>query len=87
MRHHPQEHKNGKGEPVYQAVWADNRDFDQVLISKRMVQVKEHILSLIFLFYVNNENQKSMSVMLQIASSTLSSWSNLKFLGQDLMQI
>jgi hypothetical protein len=29
----------GKREAVYQAVWADNKDFDQVLISKCMVQV------------------------------------------------
>ena len=28
----------GKAEPVYQAVWADNLDFDQVLISKCMIQ-------------------------------------------------
>ncbi len=31
----------GKREAVYQAVWADNKDFDQVLISKCMVQVRE----------------------------------------------
>ncbi len=31
----------GKREAVYQAVWADNKDFDQVLISKCMVQVSE----------------------------------------------
>ena len=30
-----------KNEPIYQAVWADNYDFDQVLISGCMVQVKE----------------------------------------------
>eukprot|EP00094_Tigriopus_californicus_P009515 TCALIF_09173-PA protein Name:"Similar to Dagla Sn1-specific diacylglycerol lipase alpha (Mus musculus)" AED:0.83 eAED:0.83 QI:0/0/0/0.33/0.5/0.66/3/0/141 len=30
--------KHGKVEPVYQAIWADNTSFDQVLISKRMVQ-------------------------------------------------
>ena len=24
--------------PVYQAIWADNKSFDEVLISKRMVQ-------------------------------------------------
>jgi len=37
VRHHPKKRKRGNA-PVYQAVWADNRDFDQVLISKRMVQ-------------------------------------------------
>jgi hypothetical protein len=31
----------GKREAVYQAVWADNKDFDQVLISKCMVQVSQ----------------------------------------------
>jgi hypothetical protein len=31
----------GKREAVYQAVWADNKDFDQVLISKCMVQVRD----------------------------------------------
>ncbi|TRY73120.1 hypothetical protein TCAL_09173 [Tigriopus californicus] len=30
--------RHGKVEPVYQAIWADNTSFDQVLISKRMVQ-------------------------------------------------
>ena len=30
---------NPRSSPVYQAVWADNKDFDQVLISKRMIQV------------------------------------------------
>ncbi len=25
-------------EPVFQAIWADNKSFDEVLISKRMVQ-------------------------------------------------
>lgn len=24
--------------PVFQAIWADNRQFDEVLISKRMIQ-------------------------------------------------
>ena len=28
----------GSNEPVYQAVWADNIDFDEVLISPSMVQ-------------------------------------------------
>ncbi|KAH7957245.1 hypothetical protein HPB52_016512 [Rhipicephalus sanguineus] len=27
-----------KNEPVYQALWADNKDFDQVLISPVMIQ-------------------------------------------------
>ena len=31
VRHH-------RAGPAYQAVWADNKDFDEVLISKRMVQ-------------------------------------------------
>ena len=27
----------GRQEPVYQAIWADNRDFDEVLISPTML--------------------------------------------------
>ncbi|XP_059079091.1 diacylglycerol lipase-alpha-like isoform X2 [Tigriopus californicus] len=38
VRHYPKAEKHGKVEPVYQAIWADNTSFDQVLISKRMVQ-------------------------------------------------
>eukprot|EP00095_Tigriopus_kingsejongensis_P005030 maker-scaffold139_size317827-snap-gene-2.31 protein:Tk05030 transcript:maker-scaffold139_size317827-snap-gene-2.31-mRNA-1 annotation:"inactivation no afterpotential e" len=30
--------RHGRVEPVYQAIWADNTSFDQVLISKRMVE-------------------------------------------------
>jgi len=37
VRHHPKQRNRGSA-PVYQAVWADNRDFDKVLISKRMIQ-------------------------------------------------
>ena len=31
-------HSASRVDPVYQAIWADNRSFDEVLISKRMVQ-------------------------------------------------
>jgi len=36
VRHHPKTRRGG--EPAYQGVWADNKDFDEVLISKRMLQ-------------------------------------------------
>ena len=28
----------GVTDPIYKAIWADNKSFDEVLISKRMVQ-------------------------------------------------
>ena len=28
----------GASDPIYKAIWADNKSFDEVLISKRMVQ-------------------------------------------------
>lgn len=28
----------GKGEPVFQAIWTDNTDYDEVLISPGMIQ-------------------------------------------------
>ena len=37
LRHHTR--GRGRHEPAYQGVWADNKDFDEVLISKRMLQV------------------------------------------------
>ena len=36
VRHHTR--GRGRHEPAYQGVWADNKDFDEVLISKRMLQ-------------------------------------------------
>ena len=39
VRHHPKGRGGGRStEPAYQGVWADNKDFDEVLISKRMLQ-------------------------------------------------
>lgn len=38
VRNHPKERMMGKNEPVFQALWADNKDFDQVLISPVMIQ-------------------------------------------------
>uniref|UniRef100_A0A182IX48 Diacylglycerol lipase-alpha n=1 Tax=Anopheles atroparvus TaxID=41427 RepID=A0A182IX48_ANOAO len=40
VRHHPaqEEQMLKKREPVYQAIWADNKDFDEVLISPVMIQ-------------------------------------------------
>ena len=39
VRHHPRQARRRPGETAaYQAVWADNKDFDSVLISKRMLQ-------------------------------------------------
>ncbi|XP_058063472.1 diacylglycerol lipase-alpha [Anopheles bellator] len=40
VRHHPMQEEQmlKKREPVYQAIWADNKDFDEVLISPVMIQ-------------------------------------------------
>uniref|UniRef100_A0A182KAI2 Diacylglycerol lipase-alpha n=1 Tax=Anopheles christyi TaxID=43041 RepID=A0A182KAI2_9DIPT len=40
VRHHPvqEEQMLKKRDPVYQAIWADNKDFDEVLISPVMIQ-------------------------------------------------
>jgi sn1-specific diacylglycerol lipase len=38
VRQHPDRSRSGS--PLYRAVWADNKDFDQVLISKWMIQVR-----------------------------------------------
>ncbi|XP_034235301.1 sn1-specific diacylglycerol lipase alpha isoform X2 [Thrips palmi] len=40
VRHHPKKGEQvlGKREPVYQALWANNTDFDEVLISPVMIQ-------------------------------------------------
>ena len=41
LRHHTR--GRGRHEPAYQGVWADNKDFDEVLISKRMLQVCRYL--------------------------------------------
>uniref|UniRef100_A0A182VT40 Diacylglycerol lipase-alpha n=1 Tax=Anopheles minimus TaxID=112268 RepID=A0A182VT40_9DIPT len=40
VRHHPMQEEPmlKKRDPVYQAIWADNKDFDEVLISPVMIQ-------------------------------------------------
>ena len=39
VRHHPHQSRRRPGEvAAYQGVWADNKDFDSVLISGRMLQ-------------------------------------------------
>ncbi|XP_050074233.1 diacylglycerol lipase-alpha [Anopheles maculipalpis] len=40
VRHHPVQEEQilKKRDPVYQAIWADNKDFDEVLISPVMIQ-------------------------------------------------
>ena len=41
MRHHPKDRGGGR-EPAYQGVWADNKDFDEVII----VQSQAFILTI-----------------------------------------
>ena len=53
-------------DPIYKAIWADNKSFDEVLISKRMVQdhMPDNVLdALTQVSFINCELQKCTIIL------------------------